>query len=133
MAGTEEGSLDSTARSRRLGARLRGGRTSPAPWRVGEPRSEGSGEIDSSEEAAAALARGEAAVAVARADAARQRKLHNKLMLLHFKLASPEEKEAMLEPTGWRPELRTDMSLEMQIRILKARLDARLPSSPPRR
>ena len=57
-------------------------------------------------------------------EAARQEKLYNKVMLLHCKLADDETRMAMAEPTGWRPEL-PNITLEMQIRILQARLDAK--------
>ena len=62
-------------------------------------------------------------------EAARQEKLYKKVMLLHCKLADDETRRAMAEPTGWRPELPTNISLETQIRILQARLDAKNASS----
>jgi hypothetical protein len=36
-------------------------------------------------------------------------------MLLHAILTLPEEREAMAEPTGWRPELPNNQSLETEI------------------
>jgi hypothetical protein len=39
-------------------------------------------------------------------------------MLLHYVLASPEERDAMAKPNGWRPLLPTNMILEMKIHIL---------------
>ena len=47
-------------------------------------------------------------------------------MLLHLILASPEDRARMAEPIGWRPTLPTAVSLERQLKILEARLDARL-------
>ena len=63
----------------------------------------------------------------------RNQKLYDKVMLLHYILASEEDKERMAEPTGWRPLLPTNMSLEMQVRILQGKVDAmnRRPSAPP--
>jgi hypothetical protein len=46
--------------------------------------------------------------------AAKQRNqtLYYKVMLLHYVVASPKEREAMVEVNGWRPQLPTNMSLE---------------------
>jgi hypothetical protein len=46
-------------------------------------------------------------------EAARKEKLCIKVMLLHYQLGTPEEQEAVCEPTGWRPELPTKKILEM--------------------
>jgi hypothetical protein len=51
-------------------------------------------------------------------EAARQEKLHHKVMFMYLQLASPEEQIQMCEPIGWRPELPKNISLEEQLRIL---------------
>jgi hypothetical protein len=51
----------------------------------------------------------------------RQDKLYHKVMLLHWFLAPPEEREAM--SNGWKPQLPPNLSLETQVRILQARID----------
>jgi hypothetical protein len=47
-------------------------------------------------------------------EAARNRheKLYRKVMLIHGVLVSSEVREAMVDPTGWRPELPNNLSLE---------------------
>jgi hypothetical protein len=64
-------------------------------------------------------------------EAERQDKLYHKVMFLYYQLASPEEQIRMAEPIGWRPELPMNISLQEQLRILQARLDAKHPPAPP--
>ena len=59
-------------------------------------------------------------------EAARQEKLYRKVFILHCRLADDETRQAMGEPTNWRPEIPKDIKgLEEQMRILQARLDAK--------
>jgi hypothetical protein len=51
-------------------------------------------------------------------------KLYRKYMIMYCCLTSEEERAAMAGPTGWRPAIPTDVSLEEQIRTMQARLDA---------
>jgi hypothetical protein len=48
-----------------------------------------------------------------------QENLYHKLMILHYNLTSSEEREAMEEPIGCRPEPHPHFSLETQIRFLE--------------
>jgi hypothetical protein len=127
MSEQEEGSLDSTARSpppTRRGALLRGGRTCPAIRRGGAAMC--------AREVPEASRPGPSRVAPTDSlEAERQDKLYHKVMFLYYQLASPEEQIQMAEPIGWRPELPTNISLQEQLRILQARLDAKHPPAPP--
>jgi hypothetical protein len=64
-------------------------------------------------------------------EAERQDKLYHKVMFLYLQMAPPEEQLKMCEPIGWRPELPKNISLEEQLCILQARLDAKHPPAPP--
>jgi hypothetical protein len=130
----EEGSLDSTARSpppTHHGALLRGGRYCPTIRRSGTATSAGTG-CGGAREVPEALRPGASRVALTDSlEAERQDKLYHKVMFLYYQLASPKEQIRMAKPIGWRPELPTNISLQEQMRILQARLDAKHPLAPP--
>jgi hypothetical protein len=62
--------------------------------------------------------------AARRAEEEQNQKLYDRVMLLHYILASEEDKVRMVEPIGWHPLLATNMSLQMQVEILQGRVDA---------
>jgi hypothetical protein len=130
----EEVSLDSTARlppPTRRGALLRGGRSCPAIRRGGAATSAGTGRGGAREVSEASRPGASRVAPTDLLEAERQDKLYHKVMFLYYQLASPEEQIRMAEPIGWRPELPTNISLQEQLRILQARLDAKHPPAPP--
>jgi hypothetical protein len=129
-----EGSLDSTARSPpapHRGALLRGGRLCPAIRRGGAAPSARTGHGGAREVPEASRPGPSRVAPTDSLEAERQDKLYHKVMFLYLQLAPLKEQIKMCEPIGWRPELPRNISLEEQLRILQARLDAKLRPAPP--
>ena len=113
--------MESTGRSPtpgRGGPRWRGRRVPPPPCRSLQDATEWVRDAEESIAEEVARQRQE--------EMWRNQELYDKVMLLHLVLASPEDRARMAEPIGWRPLLPTNISLEMQVSILEARLEARI-------